>query len=162
MYITINSDFIALNPNNLSQFYLQNSNALRCNFFGVNQESSIKFVVNGDEQGLSDQKKLYQSIDLVSNGQALSKVIYRNLMQKATHNPFQGLSFAEAYAEPVYRENLWYFPIKRADAVPGTPNNIFQTESVMRDKYLEVELFWNTNNEVFIKSAITNFIISQR
>lgn len=162
MYITINSDFIALNPNNLSQFYLQNSNILRCNFFGVNQESSIKFVVNGDAQGLSDEKKLFQSMDLVSNGQALSKVIYRNLMQTATHSPFQGLSFAEAYAEPVYRENLWYLPIKRADAVPGTPNNIFQVDSVMRDKYIETELFWNTNNEAFIKSAITNFIISSR
>ena len=164
-YISISEDFYSLNPSlctpivahptpPISEFYLHDVGDYST-FYGKKEKFFIKFVVND----IADLTKIFDNLQISSNGEPFESVNYRTQDQLSSQNPFQ--IPAEPYRDPRYLENLWKFPISRADQVINTTNNIYSVLSRLRGRWLEIEIIGDTTNYQFIKSVITTLRASK-
>jgi hypothetical protein len=165
-YLPINEDFFSFNPNifrslsgtptGLGDAYIEGrrvdslGNPNNCKFYGTTYNMSLKWVVNFEP----DAEKAFDYIALNASAIDPLEINYKTINQDALQNPFRNP--AEVWMVPSYRENLWRVPIRRADTVNGIVNNIFSPNSYMRGTYMETELIYNTNESIFVKSALTN------
>tara|TARA_R100001594_G_scaffold36459_4_gene66228 strand:+ start:1476 stop:5465 length:3990 start_codon:yes stop_codon:yes gene_type:complete len=158
-YLSISEDFYSVNPNTTSpivtpptivntDFYLHDVGDY-ITFYGKKEKFFIKFVVND----IADATKVFDNIQISSNGEPFEKIEYRTQDQLASHDPF--VIPSEPYRDPRYQENLWKLPISRADQVIATTNNIYSVKSRLRGRWLEIELTGNIDKFQFIKSVIT-------
>jgi len=153
-YISINEDFISINPNNLDQAWLHDveqisGNDNYTNFYGAGASVSfVEYVVNQE----ADIIKVFDNLAISSDPQELLRITYDTQHQKAIHFPFvQNLK----YLDPKYEENQWRLPVIRATSITNTNNNIYSVGSRMRGRYMTTKLEYQTEKPIFIKSILT-------
>jgi len=115
--------------------------------------SYVEFIVNNP----ADIAKVFDKIDISSAPIDLYKVSFETQHQLVEHFPFVEGTNTSFWRDPRYEENLWRLPIPRAQTIQEPANNIYETESRLRGRWLKVRLEYKTKNSIFIKSVLTDF-----
>ena len=98
--------------------------------------------------------KVFDNISLNAGPITPDGISYETINQLGTQSPF--VDPLEPFVNPVYLENIWNIPIRRADAVQGSVNNIYSVKSRMRGTWLKVTLEYLSKTDIFAKSSTTN------
>lgn len=160
-YMTINEDFYSVNPAALKDFYLHDDTLNKLTFYGAIKPMKLTFIVNEK----ADVSKIFSNIYIQSNGEEFDIIEYETLGQTASQNPFIRnlvVNPLEVWMQPKYKEDRWVLPIKRADVSKVIANNNFAIKSKMTGQWLKIILTFSKNKSIFIKSIITEYLISNR
>jgi hypothetical protein len=167
-YFRANSDLYSFNiKSGNNQFWLHDSlnESINMNtFYGLQEESSLAFVVNADD----DIEKGYSNLDIDSNYTHPSLIRYR--IQGAysehsmIHKPGNRLE-----SNVSYEKGFWKLAIpkvtlvhnqdaerKIADVKAGATSSL-SLRSRLKSKYMIIELVYNTGDLVELKSVITHY-----
>jgi len=123
------------------------------------------FVVNGLKQEESAVlfSKIFKSLTLESSSTAFSSINYATEYQEGDQDPFLA---TEIWLTPEFLEHKWRVPI----AVQTTPSTEFPGSGIdgttffadadIRGTWMKVTLRYYGTDDIFIKNAITKFLIS--
>ncbi|MEO7397235.1 MAG: hypothetical protein ABIW84_01590 [Ilumatobacteraceae bacterium] len=165
-YFKVNNDFFRANPNifpsqslapsTLGDVHVEDMGLTtlgadnRVTFFGTLYPTRLKFVVNN----YADNTKIFDHFFINSGPEPLNKITYTTMQQEALQFPFQVGTPQFLYVDPTYKENQWRVIIPRATSVFGSINNIYSVKSPMRGTWLEINLEYLTNKDIFVKSCV--------
>lgn len=167
LYFNLKNDFYSAKKDSVSDansLYIHNSaNVDPCNFYGVDYDWKLSFIVNGNqsEQNSSMYSKHFHSLEIEMSQYGLKEVYYYTEQQTGYHDNWDQ-NDSRFWLAPEYSENKWKFPIKpQTNPTDTLPVNEFNIDSYMTGTYMKVTLIGDSNNKVFIKNIITNFELSQ-
>ena len=155
-YVNINENLFSLNPGATREFWLEDVPVTtggadnRLTFWGTQYKMKLSFVVNQ----YPDMAKVFDNISLNAGPITPDGISYETINQLGTQSPF--VDPLEPFVNPVYLENIWNIPIRRADAVQGSVNNIYSVKSRMRGTWLKVTLEYLSKTDIFAKSSTTD------
>jgi hypothetical protein len=171
-YFRINDDYFTANPSifpnqvpnvtNLGDVWLEDVPFTTTNqpnsttFWGTLYSYKLSWIVNQNQ----DYTKVFDDTLLHASPVNPNSIAYETLEQTALQNPFRTGLPADLYIDPNFREAHWRVPIRRADAVTPTVNNIYAVGSRMRGNWLKISLEYFTNESIFAKSSVTSYRIS--
>lgn len=152
-YLLLNEDLYALdmatmpqtvpNASVVSSLYLMDADtAPRLSFFGVQHEAVASWVENSAPAVI----KAFDAIWLRSTDLAPTYYLAETEFHSCTQNPF--LNPAEFEYNPVYRENMWRFPLRRADTVVIGGSQEYGVGSELRGNWLRMTVVWSTDQPI--------------
>jgi len=170
MALTINEDFFSFNPNIFPSVSLSPSTSAdvwlheikdilgvdNCTTFYGNVNADISFVEFIINQP-SDIAKVFDKLDISSSPNDLYKISYETQNQLTQQFPFIQATNMSFWRDPVYQENLWRVPILRTETTQEPVNNIYNTDSRVRGRWIKVRLEYKTKSSIFIKSVLTSY-----
>lgn len=152
MYVKLEKDLYSFSA---GSWWLHGNNPIHNNFYGNQDEWEVTVVVN--PQG--EVTKHWDNVIISSNNRTPQLIEYTTQHQQALQDPFVNVN--EFWYLPVYRENQWKFPIRRADSTRNEENNISSLRSHLRGRYLIIRLRYLGGNPWWVREIITAFLKSK-
>lgn len=170
--LSLNEDFFTANPQifNSQQtvpstngdFWLEgrditsSGNPNKTTFYNTLFSCEISYITNTEP----DLTKIFDNKHINSGNQTPESISYSTQHQLGVQNPF--VTGTNRHIDPIYRENQWRVPVRRADSVYNPVNNIYLVGSPLRGTWLQTTLSYINVNPIFVKSVITEFRISKQ
>ena len=122
-----------------SIYHFHDKEATGCNFFGSQQSAYLEYIVNEDV----DIAKVFDNLQIVSNGQYPIKITYKNDRQSIEENI--------TYASGILRDNAFY-----KENICYIQTGKFSRERI-RDKYCRIRIYYIGKQKAFVHSVNTVF-----
>lgn len=168
-YMQLNNRLFSYNKGS-SIFWEHNTGEYQ-QFHDNNYPFELEFIVNGkSEQDASMFNKEFKAHLINMCPELLNMIEWTTEYQESMKYPF--INEQDFWSNPIYEENLWKVPImpneKDTNDGPLEGADIFksfESDSMMRGQWLKVKLTYirdggDTANYIYLRSIITNFIIS--
>ena len=157
-YFNIFNDLFSQNRNSgidTEDIYKHNQKVLPLQFYGVQKEMILSYIVNGyDEKEsavLYTKMFLSKEIEMTDMGNLIVTptllIDYSTKTQIGAHDWFAQIT--DYAMSPERLEDVYKFPV----TLDGTNSN-------MRGKWLKTQLTYQGTDKIFIKSVVTNYILS--
>lgn len=127
-------------------------------FFGNISTVKLSFVVNGigeDKNDFSKMVKIFRALEVECKRYAFSIIRYETLYQGGVYTFDEDTK--DFWCIPEYKEHRWYVPI--TIQTTGEEDD-FEEDSEMRGLWMKVTLEYQGNDELDIRSILTEFDIS--
>ena len=162
MHFNINESTLsisAITPNDDTEEIFLHNIGNPANFYRVNYNPTISFIVNGftgDQSSAVNIDKLFKAMEIESprTPMPIEKIDFITSYQKAQNNPFDT---EDMWLEPEYLQSKYAFPIN----VAYEGQEQFEEESNLTGKWMKVTVTLNKAVDTFIKNIITIFITSK-
>ena len=124
-------------------------------FFGVVQDTTISFIVNG----LSEKdagvviEKIFNSLEMESAHVQFKTITFATKYQTAVYD-FTTKNFWET---PEYTEHKWRIPIM---VQTSADSDAFTADSQLIGTWMKVTIVYNGNSDIELKNVITDFDVS--
>ena len=124
-------------------------------FFGVQEDTVLSFIVNGagGKDATGEIMKIFNSLELESCHIVFKSITFETQYQKAVYD-FTTIKFWES---PEYLEHKWQVPIL---VQSSSSEDAFDQDSELIGKWMKVTIVYNGNEDIELKSVITDFDIS--
>ena len=143
MYSNIKDDLFLFQQ---GAYWRQEVNPLHNTFFDNIPLWYIKFVNNNNKELM----KVWDNVQINCNNVTYKYIKYRTQHQLGNQDPF----IKEPWVKPVYRQQAWFLPVRRADQTINNNLNHYKSESHLVGFYCEMELGYQDNKPLSLQQVI--------
>jgi hypothetical protein len=124
-------------------------------YFGNIADTQISFIVNGasEKENTSELIKMFNTLEVEMKDVKPKYIIFTTLYQSGTYD----FSTTDFWQVSEYLEHKWHVPIILQTSVQ---EDAFKPDSEFRGAWLKVTLVFHTNEDIELKSVITDFDLS--
>lgn len=123
-------------------------------FYGVKHDGHISIVIAGDKE--REIEKLFKSYIIESNINEFSKIEFFTDYGSSNIDPFIPIDANLFYIKPEYLEGMWRGPVRENE----NETELYNVDSDMRGTWLKITLWYNGNDDQYIRKFVTSFITS--